>query len=56
MKTLDLDAYGVMELNEAEMNTADGGIFSWVGDFIRWTMEYDFGGPFDYGISFPAYC
>jgi hypothetical protein len=47
MKTLDLNAYGVSEMEAAEMQNLDGGcalcdIIDAVGDFIKgWLHQYD---------------
>jgi hypothetical protein len=44
MKTLDLNAYGVTEINEHVLESVDGGLW-WITSFAEWCTN---------GISLPS--
>jgi len=53
MKNLDLNNYGVQEMNEKEMKAVDGG-WSWLGAIVGALAGFVIGGPVGAGAGFLA--
>ena len=53
MKNLDLNKYGVQEMNEKEMKTVDGG-WSWLGAVVGGIAGFVVGGPIGAAVGVAA--